>query len=47
MRIYNEAADRISIHAPHARSDMSYPMVYLDHNQISIHAPHARSDDNG
>ena len=35
--------DRISIHAPHARSDGSSSEPYLPAS-ISIHAPHARSD---
>ena len=36
-------AECISIHAPHARSDMN--KIYSDKNvYISIHAPHARSD---
>ena len=34
---------KISIHAPHARSDGVYPLK-TDWKQISIHAPHARSD---
>ena len=33
----------ISIHAPHARSDVSWP-IHRGNLQISIHAPHARSD---
>ena len=35
----------ISIHAPHARSDVRRLARRSDHRQISIHAPHARSDD--
>ena len=35
---------RISIHAPHARSD-AHPDCPADVFFISIHAPHARSDD--
>ena len=34
---------RISIHAPHARSDLPLPAEPLA-DDISIHAPHARSD---
>ena len=34
---------RISIHAPHARSDKTIQDAVKD-AQISIHAPHARSD---
>ena len=33
----------ISIHAPHARSDLSFRFSHSA-NPISIHAPHARSD---
>ena len=33
----------ISIHAPHARSDLAVVQAVLVHD-ISIHAPHARSD---
>ena len=33
----------ISIHAPHARSDLNGMSVH-NVNDISIHAPHARSD---
>ena len=36
--------DRISIHAPHARSDAILARLFADALQISIHAPHARSD---
>ena len=36
---------RISIHAPHARSDVTYKSGYAE-IPISIHAPHARSDTN-
>ena len=35
---------RISIHAPHARSDLHRQVRYDHHARISIHAPHARSD---
>ena len=34
---------RISIHAPHARSDKAIPYRWK-YEGISIHAPHARSD---
>ena len=34
----------ISIHAPHARSDLSLFEQYRGRTLISIHAPHARSD---
>ena len=34
----------ISIHAPHARSDVTIVDDLGDGNDISIHAPHARSD---
>ena len=34
---------RISIHAPHARSDIAEYRIHLIF-KISIHAPHARSD---
>ena len=34
----------ISIHAPHARSDIHYPWPDRRTMRISIHAPHARSD---
>ncbi len=34
----------ISIHAPHAGSDVFYDMEDADHWKISIHAPHAGSD---
>ena len=34
---------QISIHAPHARSDLGYKRT-MRHAGISIHAPHARSD---
>ena len=37
---------KISIHAPHARSDDSFCMCSLILSRISIHAPHARSDGN-
>ncbi len=37
-------ASRISIHAPHARSDAILARLFADALQISIHAPHARSD---
>ena len=43
-RMTNEQLVNISIHAPHARSDLvegPVPLVVLG---ISIHAPHARSD---
>ena len=33
----------ISIHAPHARSDMEFMLKRMEAT-ISIHAPHARSD---
>ena len=33
----------ISIHAPHARSDLLEPTASAS-TSISIHAPHARSD---
>ena len=36
---------RISIHAPHARSDGYTRELYSESEEISIHAPHARSDD--
>ena len=35
----------ISIHAPHARSDMCAAFTAMFMSVISIHAPHARSDD--
>ena len=35
--------EKISIHAPHARSDR-VGKIYWRHQKISIHAPHARSD---
>ena len=35
----------ISIHAPHARSDLHIRISLRQHLHISIHAPHARSDD--
>ena len=35
---------RISIHAPHARSDVLFDRVEILEHIISIHAPHARSD---
>ena len=35
---------RISIHAPHARSDADVAL-FIGHWYISIHAPHARSDE--
>ena len=38
------AGTTISIHAPHARSDLAAEVVNLC-GQISIHAPHARSDE--
>ena len=34
----------ISIHAPHARSDMAVKLMHDYYSDISIHAPHARSD---
>ncbi len=34
----------ISIHAPHARSDLQEQSACLSSGRISIHAPHARSD---
>ena len=34
----------ISIHAPHARSDVHTKKCTQKHREISIHAPHARSD---
>ena len=37
---------QISIHAPHARSDVILEMPYGQGSLISIHAPHARSDTN-
>ncbi len=40
------ATVRISIHAPHARSDRADGLGSAD-EQISIHAPHARSDAHG
>ena len=42
-RLEVELPLRISIHAPHARSDTRNP-VLPPHMRISIHAPHARSD---
>ena len=42
-----DAADvirRISIHAPHARSDLASSSHQILERIISIHAPHARSD---
>ena len=39
----SEAEADISIHAPHARSDV-IQLVDILSRQISIHAPHARSD---
>ena len=40
---YGQAAE-ISIHAPHARSDMQRKKALPEASGISIHAPHARSD---
>ena len=37
----------ISIHAPHARSDLRDAVKMVIADAISIHAPHARSDDRG
>ena len=37
-------SNQISIHAPHARSDIIWGIANLDGIGISIHAPHARSD---
>ena len=34
----------ISIHAPHARSDLPVVLADVGSCAISIHAPHARSD---
>ena len=42
----HDAAEIISIHAPHARSDEKYSHITQDDLGISIHAPHARSDGN-
>ena len=36
--------DGISIHAPHARSDLLSDCHHTNQAAISIHAPHARSD---
>ena len=36
---------KISIHAPHARSDDPWIDALVSWTKISIHAPHARSDD--
>ena len=36
---------KISIHAPHARSDTATHTTSTERDCISIHAPHARSDD--
>ena len=40
----NASGAIISIHAPHARSDMKENTYYINEPIISIHAPHARSD---
>ena len=44
MRSYLRASARISIHAPHASSDLRAPCGPWSSSHISIHAPHARSD---
>ena len=47
VRFFIDDKDKaISIHAPHARSDRSFPRNALISSSISIHAPHARSDQN-
>ena len=42
--IQREAMQAISIHAPHARSDLRENVCRRKAEPISIHAPHARSD---
>ena len=41
---YKTMSKYISIHAPHARSDLPPACAANPHQHISIHAPHARSD---
>ena len=43
----SKAILEISIHAPHARSDVFFLFCFGGYREISIHAPHARSDTHG
>ena len=47
MTCVRSYARQISIHAPHARSDVSRDFRKKGVCSISIHAPHARSDCSG
>ena len=44
IKVTSVSLDEISIHAPHARSDVPAPLINPVLPPISIHAPHARSD---